>query len=70
MKAAAAWAIGQIGRHTPEHARVVGTANLLPALLQLYLDTNSSEDLQVKVGMLGSPDRRFVIHVQLASCNN
>ncbi|CAL8311593.1 unnamed protein product [Merluccius merluccius] len=48
MKAAAAWAIGQIGRHTPEHARVVGTANLLPALLQLYLDTNSSEDLQVK----------------------
>ncbi|CAL8292917.1 unnamed protein product [Lota lota] len=48
MKAAVAWAIGQIGRHTPEHARAVATANLLPALLQLYLDANSSEDLQVK----------------------
>ncbi|KAJ3611386.1 hypothetical protein NHX12_021402 [Muraenolepis orangiensis] len=48
MKAAVAWAIGQIGHHTPEHARAVGVANLLPALLQLYLDPDSSEDLQVK----------------------
>ena len=66
MQAAAAWAIGQIGRHTPEHAQAVAAANLLPVLLRLYLDANSSEDLQVKVrgggggggGVLGVNNRR------------
>jgi len=60
LRAAAAWAIGQIGRHTPEHARAVAaTANLLPALLLLYQDTGSSEDLRVKVGVMRSrPDRQ------------
>uniref|UniRef100_A0A8C7FY45 Sperm associated antigen 6 n=1 Tax=Oncorhynchus kisutch TaxID=8019 RepID=A0A8C7FY45_ONCKI len=48
IKAATAWAFGQIGRHTPEHARAVATANVLPSLLALYMDTDSSEDLQVK----------------------
>uniref|UniRef100_A0A8C7NX85 Sperm-associated antigen 6 n=1 Tax=Oncorhynchus mykiss TaxID=8022 RepID=A0A8C7NX85_ONCMY len=48
IKAATAWAFGQIGRHTPEHARAVSTANVLPKLLALYMDTDSSEDLQVK----------------------
>uniref|UniRef100_A0AAZ3QDC5 Sperm-associated antigen 6 n=1 Tax=Oncorhynchus tshawytscha TaxID=74940 RepID=A0AAZ3QDC5_ONCTS len=48
IKAATAWAFGQIGRHTPEHARAVATANILPSLLALYMDTDSSEDLQVK----------------------
>uniref|UniRef100_A0A452UD39 Sperm associated antigen 6 n=1 Tax=Ursus maritimus TaxID=29073 RepID=A0A452UD39_URSMA len=46
--AAAAWAIGQIGRHTPEHARAVAVTNTLPVLLSLYMSTESSEDLQVK----------------------
>lgn len=49
IRAATAWAFGQIGRHTPEHARSVAVANVLPKLLHLYLDTESSEDLQVKV---------------------
>ncbi|XP_056155716.1 sperm-associated antigen 6 [Lampris incognitus] len=48
IKSATAWAIGQIGRHTPEHARAVANANLLPKLLELYMDAKSSEDLQVK----------------------
>ncbi|NP_001002210.1 sperm-associated antigen 6 [Danio rerio] len=48
VKAAIAWAFGQIGRHTPEHAKVVAVANVFPKLLNLYLDTESSEDLQVK----------------------
>lgn len=52
MKAAAAWALGQIGQHTPEHARAVAMSNVLPKLLSLYLDTQSSEDLQVKVQRL------------------
>ncbi|KAI2649040.1 Sperm-associated antigen 6 [Labeo rohita] len=48
IKAATAWAFGQIGRHTPEHARAVAVANVFPKLLNLYLDSESSEDLQVK----------------------
>ncbi|XP_041817689.1 sperm-associated antigen 6 [Chelmon rostratus] len=48
IKAATAWSIGQIGHHTPEHAKAVSTANLLPRLLELYMDASSSEDLQAK----------------------
>ncbi|XP_053916099.1 sperm-associated antigen 6 isoform X6 [Cuculus canorus] len=48
IKAAAAWALGLIGRHTPEHAHAVAAANVLPTLLAMYLNTNSSEDLQMK----------------------
>ncbi|KAM9839486.1 sperm-associated antigen 6 [Aulostomus maculatus] len=48
IKAATVWSVGQIGHHTPEHAKAVATAALLPKLLQLYMDTRSSEDLQVK----------------------
>ncbi|CAJ1082331.1 sperm-associated antigen 6 [Xyrichtys novacula] len=48
IKAATVWSIGQIGQHTPEHAKVVATANLLPKLLELYMDACSSEDLQAK----------------------
>ncbi|XP_069007670.1 sperm-associated antigen 6 [Embiotoca jacksoni] len=48
IKAAVVWSVGQIGHHTPEHAKAVATANLLPKLLQLYMDAGSSEDLQVK----------------------
>lgn len=52
IKAAAAWALGQIGRHTPEHAKAVAVANVLPKLLQCYLSTESSEDLSSKVCFL------------------
>ncbi|XP_074549772.1 sperm-associated antigen 6 [Halichoeres trimaculatus] len=48
IKAATVWSIGQIGHHTPEHAKAVATANLLPKLLELYMDASSSEDLQAK----------------------
>ncbi|KAI3355197.1 hypothetical protein L3Q82_018055, partial [Scortum barcoo] len=48
IKAATAWSIGQIGHHTPEHAKAVGAANLLPKLLEMYMDARSSEDLQAK----------------------
>lgn len=44
-----AWALGQIGRHTAEHAKAVAGTNVLPRLLELHLDTASSEDLQMKV---------------------
>ncbi|KAK2859371.1 hypothetical protein Q5P01_003991 [Channa striata] len=48
IKAATVWSIGQIGYHTPEHAKAVATASLLPRLLQLYLEASSSQDLQTK----------------------
>ena len=53
IKAAVAWSLGQIGRHTPEHAKAVAVANVLPRLLALYLATTSSEDLQMKVLLFG-----------------
>lgn len=49
IKAATAWSIGQIGHHTPEHAKAVATSNLLTKLLDCYMDATSSEDLQAKV---------------------
>ncbi|XP_064264361.1 sperm-associated antigen 6 isoform X1 [Passer domesticus] len=48
IKAAAAWALGQIGRHTTEHARHVAVANVLPTLLDIFADAGSSEDLKAK----------------------
>ncbi|KAJ7363134.1 Sperm-associated antigen 6 [Desmophyllum pertusum] len=48
IQAAIAWALGQIGRHTPEHAKAVAVTNVLQSLLRCYLNTSSSEDLQAK----------------------
>jgi len=48
VKAAAAWSLGQVGRHSPEHSKAVAVANVLPRLLHLYLNENSSDDLQLK----------------------
>lgn len=61
--AATAWALGQIGRHTPEHAKAVAVANVLPRLLQLYLKTGSSEDLQAKVCILRDDRQDFNMQV-------
>ncbi len=52
IQAAAAWALGQIGRHTPEHAKAVAVANVLPKLLECYLRADASEDLQTKVRLM------------------
>lgn len=49
IKAATVWSINQLGHHTPEHAKAVAISSLIPKLLQLYMDANSSEDLQAKV---------------------
>ena len=48
-QSACSWALGQIGRHTPEHAKAVAQANVLPKLLEIYLNQKASEDLQTKV---------------------
>lgn len=46
---ATAWALGQIGRHSAEHAKAVALANVLPQLLKLYLSSDPSSDLCSKV---------------------
>ena len=48
LRAAAAWSLGQIGRHSSEHSKAVTDASVLPMLLQAYLDPQSGEDLKRK----------------------
>ncbi|KAF4645774.1 putative sperm associated antigen 6 [Toxoplasma gondii] len=48
LKAAAAWTLGQIGRHTPDHAMAVAEADVLRKLLRIHLDPKASDDLQTK----------------------
>lgn len=50
VRAAAAWAIGHIGRHTPEHAKHVADANIFPVLSQIASDPSANEDLSTKAG--------------------
>lgn len=46
--AATAWALGQIGRHTPEHSKAVAQCDVYPKLLRCYIRADASEDLQGK----------------------
>jgi len=46
--AATVWSLGQIGRHTPEHAKAVAFANVFPKILACYMKTDASEDLRLK----------------------
>ena len=48
IKAASAWAIGQVGRHTPDHAQAIAEADVLRRLLAVYMAQDSSEDLKTK----------------------
>ncbi|EFO65019.1 Axoneme central apparatus protein [Giardia lamblia P15] len=46
--AATVWTLGQIGRHSPDHAKAICDANVLPKLLALFISENSSDDLRQK----------------------
>ncbi|KAG0573116.1 hypothetical protein KC19_VG150400 [Ceratodon purpureus] len=48
IKSASAWSLGQIGRHTPNHAKALAESNVLPALVSGFISKSSSEDLQTK----------------------
>lgn len=48
IKAASAWTLGQIGRHTPDHARALAEADVLRHLLACLVHANSSDDLKTK----------------------
>ena len=48
IKAASAWSLGQIGRHTPDHARALAEADVLRHVLACMTHPDSSQDLQTK----------------------
>jgi len=48
IKAASAWSLGQIGRHSPDHAKALAVQNVLAKLLAVYVNDESSEDLKTK----------------------
>lgn len=48
IKAAAAWSLGQIGRHTPDHAKALAQLDCFSRLIEIYKDPASSADLKTK----------------------
>ena len=48
VKAATAWTLGQVGRHSPDHAKAVADTGVLLVLAVLEGDAKSSEDLATK----------------------
>jgi HEAT repeat protein len=48
IKAAACYALGHIGRHSPQHAKEVAEANVLSLMLYYYMAPDSSDDLKDK----------------------
>ena len=48
IKAAACYALGHIGRHSPKHAKEVSDANVLSLMLYYYKDVKSTDYLKEK----------------------
>ncbi|CAG9336050.1 unnamed protein product [Blepharisma stoltei] len=48
IKAASAWSLGQVGRHSADHARALAELDIPNCLLAAYIDEQSSEDLKAK----------------------
>lgn len=48
IKAAAAWSLGQIGRHTPDHAKALAQMDVFRRLIDVYKNPESSSDLKTK----------------------
>lgn len=48
IRAAAAWALGQLGRHTPDHAKALAQADILRPLISVYTSTQSTQDTRAK----------------------
>ena len=46
--APAAWSLGQIGRHSPDHAKFLAEADVPSRLLAVYMLPESSKDLKDK----------------------
>lgn len=48
VRAATAWALGQMGKHSPDHASKLTKFNVLELLLAAYLDATATEEVQEK----------------------
>lgn len=48
IKAAAAWSLGQLGRHSPDHAQALAQADIFRILIDLFRSNASSADLKQK----------------------
>ncbi|KAG5191159.1 hypothetical protein JKP88DRAFT_259642 [Tribonema minus] len=48
IKAACVWTLGQMGRHTPDHARALAEGDVLRHMLAAMSHPDSSEDLRLK----------------------
>lgn len=48
LKAAAAYTLGQVGKHSPEHANNLALADVLSRLLAVHMMPESSKDLKDK----------------------
>jgi len=48
IKAASAWSLGQIGRHSPEHSKALAQLDVFRRLIDVYRDPESSADLKTK----------------------
>jgi hypothetical protein len=48
IKAATVWTLGQIGRHTPDHAKALAEGGVFAPLVVLFLRPDSSDDLKLK----------------------
>lgn len=48
VKSASAWSLGQIGRHTPDHAKAVADSGALSRLVAIGASQRSSDDLRSK----------------------
>ncbi|XP_015177758.1 PREDICTED: sperm-associated antigen 6 [Polistes dominula] len=62
--AVTAWTLGQIGKHTPEHAKSVADANVLPKLLEFYINSKSSDDLKMKSYMSLKQILQKCLHIE------
>lgn len=48
IKAATVWTLGQVGRHTPDHAKALAEGGVLQPMVALHVQEDSSPDLKTK----------------------
>lgn len=48
VQAATVWTLGQIGRHTPDHAKAMAEGGVLQPMVVLHVREDSSPDLKTK----------------------
>lgn len=60
---ACVWALGHIGKHTPEHSRALADNNVFTRILELYLKESSSSDLKEKCKCALKMTLQYCLHL-------